>query len=73
MSSEDEQGISGYHNNVTNYVTGNTGPFTDFDSFIWNGTYGGMPKTHPAQSYWFDDLLIMTGSSGSCVTPPSFS
>jgi len=71
MTSSDEQGIAGYHNNVTNYNAG-PGLFTDFDSFIWNGTWGGIPKIHPAMSYWFDDLLIMTGSSGSCVTPPSF-
>ena len=70
--SEDEQGIAAYHNNVTNYNAVGVGTFTDFDKWIWNGTFGGT-KNGPEQSYWFDDLLIMTGSSGSCVTPPSFS
>ena len=73
MKSADEQGIAGYHNNVTWYYenSGVTG-VTDFDSWVWNGTYGGS-KVHPAQSYWFDDILVMTGTEGSCVTPPSFS
>jgi Big-like domain-containing protein len=71
MSSADEQGIAGYHDNVTNYDAV-PGSYTDFSSFIWNGTWGGEPKTHPAMSYWFDDILIMTGPTGSCVTPPSF-
>ena len=74
MYSEDEQGIAAYHNNVTNYNRVGVGTDTDFDSWIWNGTYGGTKYKGPGdQSYWFDDLLIMTGSSGSCVTPPSFS
>lgn len=72
MYSEAEQGIAAYHNNMTSYFNSPL-TLTDFDSFVWNGTWGGQPKTHPAQSYWFDEILVMTGSSGSCVTPPSFS
>ena len=73
MYSADEQGIAAYHDDMTNYNQVGAGTATDFDGWIWNGTWGGLPKTHPAQSIWFDDLLVMTGSSGSCVTPPSFS
>lgn len=72
MSSEDEAGIAAYHNNVSTYNMVGRGSANDFDSWMWNGTYGGT-KNGPAQSYWFDDLLVMTGSAGSCVTPPSFS
>lgn len=64
-------GIAGYHNNQTTWH--NTGA-SDFDAVTWNGTIGGGPP-YPAQdvSIWWDDLLVLTGSSGSCQTPPSFS
>ena len=73
MYSENKQGIAGYHDNVTNYNAVGVGTYTDFDGWVWNGTYGGgAPYPTTGQSIWFDDILIMTGSSGSCVTPPSF-
>lgn len=69
MMSTDEQGIAGYHDGLAGYLNPSATVASDLNSFVWNGTYGGGDKVHEDQSYWWDDLVIYTGDSGSCVNP----
>lgn len=62
----DVEGIAGYHDNHTVWTDGDT----VFEGLLWNGTIGGgaNPSTEEVRQY-FDDMLIMTGSSGTCIAP----
>jgi hypothetical protein len=58
-----ETGIMGYYNHL------GSGSVTSLSGIVENGTWGGGGTKVGTSSMWINELLLMTGSSGSCVNP----